>query len=129
MAKFKAIKKGYYGDVFHNPETEQHVIFEAPENFSCSWAVRVSDDTPVDSPPPISGETKAAEEILDVEAAAAAPVVAGPDAAPPPEATTAEAAPAPDAPTAEAAESDDIPVDAAAADTADVNKATGVEVL
>lgn len=107
MAKFRAIKKGYYGDVIHDPDTDHHVIFEAPDDFSCSWAVRADADAVVEPVAEASAETAEAEEILDTEAAAAAPVVGATEDA--------------------AGQSEDIPADAGA--EPDVNKEAGVEIL
>ena len=75
MAKFRATAKGYYGDVIHDPETDHHVIFEAPDDFECSWAEKVDDDTPVQAMPKVSKDTEKAEEILDTESEAAKEVV------------------------------------------------------
>ena len=73
MAKFRAIKRGYYGDVIHDPETDHHVVFEAPANFSCSWAVPADADAVVEPVADVSADTAQAEQILDTEAEAAAP--------------------------------------------------------
>lgn len=74
MARFRAIEKGYYGDVMHDPVTEHHVFFDAPDDFKCSWAV------PVDGAEPeavaekeVSEDTVAAEQLLDTESAVATP--------------------------------------------------------
>ena len=102
MVKFRATKKGYYGDVIHDPDTDHHVIFDAPEDFQCSWAERVDGKAvKPKAKPEVSEETLAAEQVLDNEAAASAEVIAE---------TTAE--------------DDDIP-----AATEDANEAAGVEVL
>lgn len=114
MPKFRAIEKGYYGDVIHDPATDHHVIFEAPADFKASWAVPADDDAVVEPLPEVSEDTAAAEQILETEAAVAASVEPGGEPA-----------------AAEQDKSDDIPVetDQAANDAADVNAETGVEVL
>ena len=71
MPMFRAIKKGYYGDVIHDPDTGHHVVFEAREGFSCSWAVPVDGEAPVAEAPEVSEDTEAAEAILDAESDAA----------------------------------------------------------
>ncbi len=71
MAKYRAIAKGYYGDVIHDPETDHHVISEGPDDLEGSWFVKVDDDTPVQALPEVSKETEKAEDILDTEADAA----------------------------------------------------------
>lgn len=71
MAKFRAIAKGYYGDVIHDPDTDHHVIFEGPDDLEGSWFVKVDDDTPVQKVAEVSEETAEAEEILETEADAA----------------------------------------------------------
>lgn len=77
MARFEAIKKGYYGDVMHDPDTNHHVFFDAPDDFACSWARRVPDDEPplVAAPAAVSEDTVAAEAQLDAEAAASPDVI------------------------------------------------------
>lgn len=111
MAKFRAIEKGYYGDVIHDPAIDHHVIFEAPADFKASWAVPADPDAVVEAIPEVSKDTEDAEQILETEAAAAAPVVAS------------DETPAGD----QQEESDDIPPEAGESD--DVNKAAGVETL
>lgn len=110
MVQFRATAKGYYGDVIHDPDTNHHVIFDAPEDWSASWAERVDGKAPAEKVVEVSEETLAAEKILDTESEAARPDV--------PEATE-EAKP-------EVSE-DDIPADAG--DAEDASKAAGVEVL
>lgn len=74
MALFKAIAKGYYGDVIHDPDNDRNVYFEAPDDFQCSWAVKAEGETPAKvSPPPIKDETIEAEAILEAEADAGIP--------------------------------------------------------
>ena len=77
MAKFRAIEKGYYNDVIHDPETDHHVIFEAPDDFKASWAVLADSDAVVEPIVEASKDTAAAEEILETEAKVAASSVEG----------------------------------------------------
>lgn len=75
MPMFRATKKGYYGDVIHDPDTGRHVIFEAPADFHCSWAELVdpADEQPDPADPTdVTVETQEAEALLDGEADAAA---------------------------------------------------------
>ena len=72
MVQFRAIEKGYYADIIHVPEGK-HEVFEAPEDWSASWAVR-ADGTVPEPVAEVSEETLAAEAILENESAAAAPV-------------------------------------------------------
>lgn len=46
LRKFRAIRKGYYDDVMRDPDGK-HAIFEAPADFTGSWAVPVDDDVEV----------------------------------------------------------------------------------
>ncbi len=110
MVQFEAIEKGYYGDVIHDPATNHHVFFDAPEDWHATWARRV--DGKVEAAPvaEVSKDTLDAEALLDTEAEAARPDV--PEAAPEAESEVSE---------------DDIPADAG--DTEDANEAAGVEVL
>ena len=116
MAKFRAIEKGYYGDVIHDPETDHHVIFEAPDDWKASWAVLADADAVVEPIAEVSKDTADAEQILETEAAVAASVEPGGEVGPG-EAPAGE----------QQAESDDIPPEAGESD--DVNEAAGVEVL
>lgn len=78
MARFRATEKGYYNDVIHDPETDHHVLFDAPDDFECSWAVKVSGaeaKVALDPVAEVSQETAKAEAQLDTESEAAAPVV------------------------------------------------------
>ena len=78
LVQFRATAKGYYGDIIHDPENERHVLFMAPEDFNCSWAVR--DDGAVAAKPAAASEdTVAAEALLKAESDAAKPVVASDD--------------------------------------------------
>ena len=110
LVKFKATARGYYDDVIHDPELSRHVIFDAPEDWSASWAERV-DGKPASKPAPvISADTIAAEAILEAEAEAGIPDLPQ------------------DVPGVETDhDADDIPSDVS--ESADVNEATGVEVL
>lgn len=100
MARFEATAKGYYDDVIHDPDTDHHVFFDAPDDFKASWAKRVDGaEEKADAPAKVSEETLAAEAVLDTEAEAGIPDL--------PE-----------------DKSDDVPVD-----TEDANEAAGVEVL
>ncbi len=105
MALFRAIKKGYYGDVMHYPANVDHgplrEIFEAPDDFKyrsdadgkpildsegkpkdfCTWVVPVEGETlAAVQGEEVSGETLSAEAQLDAESEAAAPVEATPEA-------------------------------------------------
>ena len=100
MAKFRATAKGYYGDVIHDPETDHHVVFDAPDDWSASWAEKVDAETPVQEIKEVSVETEDAEAILNAESEAAKEDI--PDA----ESETSK---------------EDIPID--------VNKEAGVETL
>jgi len=69
MVKFRAIETGYYGDIIHVPEGK-HEVFDAPEDWQASWAVR-DDGTVAEAPAEVSADTLAAEAILATESEAA----------------------------------------------------------
>lgn len=73
MAKFRAIKKGYYGDVIRDPDGE-HAVFEGPDDLTGSWFVKIDDDAPLAEKPVVEEDTVKAEAILDTEADAAVDV-------------------------------------------------------
>ena len=70
MATFRAIEKGYYGDVIHSPD--HHPSFEAPDDFQCTWA-EPADGAKVEAPAKVSAETETAESVLETEADAGIP--------------------------------------------------------
>lgn len=69
MVKFRAIETGYYGDIIHVPEGK-HEVFDAPEDWKASWAVR-DDGTVAEAPAEVSEDTLAAEAMLATESEAA----------------------------------------------------------
>lgn len=69
MVKFRAIETGYYGDIIHVPEGK-HEVFDAPEDWKASWAVR-DDGTVAEAPEEVSEDTLAAEAMLATESEAA----------------------------------------------------------
>ena len=58
MARFRATSIGYYGDVIHDPETDHHVEFDAPDDFQASWVERVDAGAK-------TGEPETVEEVVD----------------------------------------------------------------
>lgn len=70
MAQFRAIEKGYYGDIIRDPDNQATKFFDAPDNFKCSWAVKVDVDEAVESEPAKSepkAKKKSAKPTDDVE--------------------------------------------------------------